>query len=118
MSLWKIYKTTFRVVLAISGHILHSRPENDTQMTPLEHQSEIEILSNRVYFLIWTWLCQNVSKEVLLTGPKFQVKFQSHFVSLRSGRGTVTHPPSKDEGLNDIGHCMALDKRMTNFGSQ
>ena len=36
------------------------------------------------------------------------------------GKGTVIHPPSKKEGLRNIGHnmSMVLDTKKSNFGNQ
>ena len=46
-----------------------------------------------------TWVCQNVSKEVLLTGSKIQVKVPSRSDWLPFGRGSVVRPSANSEGL-------------------
>ena len=66
---------------------------------------------NSRYFRFQTWVCKNVSNEVLLVWFKYQAKNSS-----RSGvsvlrewqKCTLPSPPlSKDEGLRDINHIMS-----------
>ena len=54
---------------------------------------------------------QNVSEEDLLKEPKVQAKITKKLQSLRrllSGRRTVIHPPSKNEGPKDIEDSMSM----------
>ena len=44
----------------------------------IEHHLQIEISLDHRYFRFYTWISKNVSKKVLLTGPKIQVKIPSH----------------------------------------
>ena len=58
---------------------------------------------------------ENVSKKVLLTGPKFQTKLR-----ICPGRAPEIYPLSMDKRPIAIGHNMSMvrDTRKSNFGSQ
>ena len=64
------------------------------------------------YFIVQTWVCQNKTlKSSETSKPLWR---------LHSGRWTVTHPPSENKGLRNIGHNMrvVLDTKRSIFGSQ
>ena len=68
--------------------------------------------STRLDFKFQTWVCQNISKEVLFAWFKFQAKILSCSRVCVQGewqKYTLPSPPlSKEEGLRDIGHSMSI----------
>ena len=58
-------------------------------------------------------MCQNISKEVLLSASKYQAKIRTKDM----GMGTVIHSAFKNEWLRIIGHSMSmiLDIRKSNL---
>ena len=64
------------------------------------------------YFRFQTWVCQNVSNDVLLAWFKFQAKNPSRSGVCVEGEWQIytrSSPPlSKDKGLKDIGHSMSI----------
>ena len=63
-------------------------------------------------------MSQNVSKEILFTGPKNQVKFEANLKIVFREGDSYTH--FKNGGLRDIGYSMGmvLDTKKSVFGSQ
>ena len=68
-------------------------------------------IAKEKYFWFQTWVCQNVSDEVLLAWFKFQTKIPS-FWSIHSVRVTKilfpSPPLSKDKGLRGIGYSISF----------
>ena len=64
------------------------------------------------YFKFQTWVCQNVSNEVLLAWFKFQAKNPNCSGACVQGQWQKYTPPSPllsiYEGLRDIGHGMSI----------
>ena len=58
-------------------------------------------MSNHRYFRSWTWVCENVSKEVF-GRDQISSKNSKSFWNSSWGRTTIMHYPSKDEGTLGI----------------
>ena len=60
-------------------------------------------------------MCQNISKEVLLSSFKNQAKIHS-----QDRKGTFIQPPCIKKGLRNSNHSMSmvLDTKKSNFGNQ
>ena len=56
---------------------------------------------------IFSLVCRNVSKEVLLTEPKIHAKLASHSGDCVLGEGQCEHPLSNSEGFRDIQDSMS-----------
>ena len=65
-------------------------------------------------------MCQNASKEVFLTMHKFRAVLEFLLRERERERERETHPPSKGDGLSNIGYNMIMvwDRRKSSFESQ
>ena len=80
------------------------------------HHLETKFVPNHRYFSFENWVCQNISKKILLKGAQFRAKILSGSGDFVQRKEQMHIPPLR---AKMIGHkmCTILDAKKSNFGS-